>query len=106
MQINITNEEEVEVTLTPVTAGGHPAQVDGVPTWEVVNGEATVTVAADGKSAVLRSADTPGDTDFLVSADADLGSGVVTISDVIRLSVAGAGAANLGLVAGAPRPKT
>lgn len=105
LQINITNEQQVKVTLNPVTATGKPAKLDGAPTWEVISGNATVTPADDGLSADLISADDPGDTDFLVKADADLGEGVVEISDVIRLSVAGAMAANLGLTAGDPTPK-
>jgi len=40
-----------------------------------------------------------------VKADADLGEGVTEISDIIRLTVAGAQAANLGLTAEAPTPK-
>lgn len=105
LEINITNEQQVNVTLHPVTATGRPAQVDGAPTWEVITGNSTVTPAPDGLSADLVSANDPGDTDFLVKADADLGSGVVEISDIIRLHVAGAQAANLGLVAGDPTPK-
>jgi hypothetical protein len=56
-------------------------------------------------SADLISSDDPGDTDFLVKADADLGEGVVEISDIIRLSVSGAQAANLGISLGEPTPK-
>jgi hypothetical protein len=77
VDITITNEQQVNVTLTPVTQGGHPAELDGVPTWEVVSGNSTVEVASDGKSAELVSSDDPGDTQILVKADADLGSGVV-----------------------------
>ena len=105
LEINITNEQKVNVTLHPVTESGNPAQLDGVPTWEVVSGDSTVTAADDGLSADLISANDPGDTDFIVKADADLGSGVQEISDIIRLHVAGAMAANLGLVAGTPSPK-
>jgi hypothetical protein len=105
LEITITNEQQVNVTLHPVTSTGRPAQVDGAPTWTVQSGNSTVTAAADGLSADLISSDTPGDTEILVEADADLGQGVVPISDIIRLSVAGAQAANLGLVAGDPTPK-
>jgi hypothetical protein len=41
----------------------------------------------------------------LVEADADLGAGIETISDTIKLVVAGAKASSLGLVAGAAVPK-
>lgn len=105
MKITITNEQQVQVTLTPVTQGGQPAQLDGVPTWEVISGNSTILVAEDGKSAILRSADDPGDTEILIKADADLGAGVVEVSDVIQLTVAGAMAASLGLTVGEPSPK-
>lgn len=105
LEVSITNEQQVKVTLKPVTATGKPASVDGVPTWEVISGSSTVSAAADGLSADLVSSDDPGDTEFLVKADADLGEGVVEISDIVRLHVAGAQAANLGLSAGEPTAK-
>jgi len=40
-----------------------------------------------------------------VSGDADLGEGVVTVSDIVMLHVEGAMAKSLGLVADAPEPK-
>lgn len=105
LEISITNEQKVTVTLKPVTATGKPAPLDGVPTWTIQTGDSTVVPAADGLSASLVSSDSPGDTVYLVEADADLGSGTETIADTIRLSVIGARAANLGLVAGDPEPK-
>ncbi len=105
LEIKITNEEQVNVALKPVTSTGKAAKLDGVPTWTVQSGDSKVTVAADGLSADLVSSDTPGDTEILVEADANLGEGVESISDIIRLSVAGANAANLGLVAGTPTAK-
>lgn len=105
MQISITNEQKVRVTLMPVTAAGHPASLDGTATWEVISGNSTVEINADDNSAELISSDDPGDTEILVKADADLGSGVTEISDVIRLTVLGAQAASLGLTAGDPEPK-
>src|SRR5262245_45119970 len=105
LDLNITNEQQVKVTLKPVTATGKPAPVDGAPTWEVISGNSTVNPASDGMSADLISSDDPGDTEILVKADADLGAGVIEISDIVRLHVAGALAANLGLSAGDPTPK-
>lgn len=103
--VTITNEQKVTATLVPVTDTGKPAKLDGVPTWEVASGNSTVVPAADGLSAELISADDPGDTVYLVKADADLGSGVVEISDTITLTVEGALATNLGLAISAPVPK-
>lgn len=105
LEITITNEQQVKVTLQPVTATGRPAPVDGVPTWETISGNSTVNAAGDGLSADLISEDNPGDTQFIVKADADIGQGVVEISDIITLHVEGAMAANLGLSAGQPTPK-
>jgi hypothetical protein len=105
LEITITNEQQVNVTLKPVTATGKAAKLDGAPTWTIQSGDSKINVPADGLSADLISSDTPGDTEILVEADADLGSGVVSVSDIIRLTVAGAQAANLGLAAGAPTAK-
>ena len=88
--VKITNEQKVNVTLSPKTDSGKPAKVDGAPVWTVVSGDSTVVVAPDGLSADLISSDTPGDTTFLVDAE------------TITLSVAGANAKNLGITIGTP----
>lgn len=105
LELTITNEQQVKVTLKPVTDTGKPAKLDGVPNWIMMSGDAGLVVADDGMSADLVSSDTPGDSEFLVTADADLGEGVVEISDTIHLSVAAATAKNIGLTAGQPTPK-
>jgi hypothetical protein len=103
--IKITNEQQVNVTLSPKTDSGKPAKLDGAPVWSVVSGDSTVVPAADGLSADLISSDTPGDTTFLVDADADLGSGVEDLQETITLTVAGANAKNLGITVGTPTLK-
>src|SRR5512134_3077816 len=105
IEVASTNEEKIPVTITPVTSTGKPAQLDEAPVWTVTSGEGTVAVAADGLSAFLVSGDNPGDTTYLITADADLGEGVVEISDTITYHVNGALAKNLGLAAGAAVPK-
>ena len=106
LELNITNEQKVNVTLHPVTATGKPASVDGPPTWSVVAGNGTVNPAADGMSCFIVSSDDPGDTDVQVSADVNMDPNVVTtITDLIRAHVSGAQAENLGLVADDPVPK-
>jgi len=103
--IKITNEQKVNVTLSPKTDLGKPAKLDGAPVWSVVGGDSTVVAAADGLSADLISSDTPGDTTFLVDADADLGTGVEDLQETITLTVAGANAKNLGITVGTPTLK-
>lgn len=105
MQLTITNEEKVKVTLNPVTPGGHPTTVDGTPDWSVQSGDVTLEQAQDGLSCEIISGDNPGAAEVLVEADADLGSGTVTITGLIQVNVTGAQATNLGLTAGNPEPK-
>lgn len=105
MDITITNEEKVLVTLAPKTSTGKPAKLDGKPEWRVESGDSTIEVADDGLSATLISSDTPGDTIFIVEADADIGEGIETIAESLKLTVSGAKAANLGIVVGEPEAK-
>jgi len=104
LELTITDEQKVKVTLTPVTSSGKPAKVDGFPTWAVSTGDATLDVAADGLSAFLISGNL-GDSTIIVDADADLGGGVESIQASITLHVEGAKATSLGLVAEAPVSK-
>lgn len=102
MLITITNEEKVQVTLAPLTAAKNPASLDGAPVWTVTEGDATLDVATDGLSAFLISGAANTNSKISVSADADLGEGVVTITDVIDLAVVQAMASGLGLSVGTP----
>lgn len=102
-----TNEQKVPVTLSPKTASGQPAQLDGPPTVEVDAGSG-VTVEQDPASPLLIkfvSGDNPETATGTISADADLGAGVVTISETFTYEVSGAQAANFGFTVGAPEPK-
>ena len=105
VEVSLTVEEKVTATLKPVTKTGKPAKLDSAPVWSVVSGNGTVVPASDGLSAELLSSDTPGDTVYLVDGDADLGSGVVDIQDVITVHSLGANAANLGITVSDPVPK-
>lgn len=104
LELNCTNEEKVRVQLAPRTTTGKPAKLDGPVTVEVQSGNGSVQMI-DDLSFYAVSGDDPGDTTFVVSGDADLGSGVVAVQDVVLLHVAGSMAANLGLTADAPVTK-
>lgn len=100
LNTTITNEQKITgCSITPTTTSGRPAQIDGSVSVSVVSGDSTATVTGPLTFDVI-SSDTPGDTTFLVEADADLGAGVVTIQDTITLTVSGAQAANVGLTLG------
>jgi hypothetical protein len=106
LELTLTNEQKVTVSLKPITASGKPAKLDGKPEWTVLSGPAAVTPAADGLSAVIESDDEDlTETVIQVDADADLGTGVEAISDTISVKTTHANAKNIGLVAGAPVDK-
>ena len=104
MLVTITNEQKIQVTLAPTTAAGNPATLDGAPVWAVAAGDATIEVAADGLSCYLISGE-PGNSQITVTADADLGEGVVNLTDTVDLAVVPASASQLGLVTGSPELK-
>lgn len=105
VEVKITNEQKVKVTLAPKTATGNPATLDGKPSWEVTEGDATVAVDEDGMGAFLISGDSASESKIMVSADADLGEGVETVSQEISLVVTLANASDLGLSVGTPEAK-
>lgn len=107
LTLSITNEQKIHVKLNPTTLTGKPAPVENIVVTAVDPGAnaSTVVVDADGKGFTLTSNDNPGDTTFLVDADAAIGEGVEDVQDTVTLSVIGAHAANLGLIADAAEAK-
>lgn len=96
MTISINNEQKIRVTLSPKTAKGAPAQVEGEPIWTVESGDATIEPDPGALSVFIVSGNI-GDSIIRVSADADLGPGVRTIEDSIELTVTAPEASSLGL---------
>lgn len=100
LEATCTNEEKVPISLKPVTPAGNPIVVEAL-NIAVQSGEGTFEIVDDANFFVV-SGPTPGDTVYIVTADADLGEGVQNISDVITLHVEGAKAQSLGLGVGTP----
>ena len=82
---NVTTDQNypnVVLTITDNHVPPRPAPVDGIPVWgssdDTVLG---VVPAADGMTAVVNTV-APGTARISVSADADTGAGVVTITGV------------------------
>lgn len=77
-----TDQNFPNVVLDIRDPKGRPAKVDGIPVWassdETV---ASVTPASDGMSAIVDTVG-PGVARVSVTADADLGAGVSTITGV------------------------
>lgn len=105
LNLVLTTEQKILVTLNPLTAAGNPAELDGTPVWTVLEGDSTLQVAEDGKSAYILSGNA-GSTVVEITADADLDDDEVrTITDLIAVNVVAAEAAGLGLGAGEPELK-
>jgi hypothetical protein len=105
----INTDQVVDVILAITNAAGNPATVDGVPVW--ASSDETVIVAAaavDGMSAVITTV-APGTARVTVTADADLGAGVTTLTGVTEDLVVTLGpssqASVMTLTLGAPRDK-
>ncbi len=84
MAVSINTDQNFpHVTLTITKADGTAAPVDGVPVWASSDSTVlAVTPAADGMSAVVDTVAPGRPARVTVSADADLGSGVHTITGV------------------------
>lgn len=104
LEIKITNEQKIAVSVNPVTATGNPAALDGAVEFAIESGDCTIEVI-DERSAFIVSGSNPGDSVVIVKADADLGEGVELIQDIIKVTVEGAKAASLGLTVGKPVAK-
>ena len=101
LSIACTNEQQVPVTASPQTSSGRPAPIDGALRISVVSGDGTF-LQDPATPLVFKavSGDNPGDTIYLVEADADMGGTEALIQDLVTLTVTSAVAANFGFVAG------
>jgi len=103
IEVSMTTEEKCRLAITPVTAGGAPAQVDGEAQWSV---EGTCTIEPIDETSAWVVAGAMGDSTVSVGVDADLGAGVVPIGDTALIHVNNPEAASVGLAADAPVLKT
>jgi hypothetical protein len=103
LEVSLSTEEQVRLSITPMTPAGAPAQVDGQAQWTV---EGTCTVAPIDATSAWVLAGAIGDSVVTVACDADLGAGVVPLGDTCLVHVANPMAASLGLSAEAPILKT
>lgn len=104
LEVKSTNEQKVHLHFAPKTAAGKPAKIDGDITYEVTSGDATVD-STDNLNPYIVSGDIAGESKILVTADADLGEGVETISEEISYVVSMPNASSFGVTVDAPEPK-
>lgn len=98
--MQLTAIQQVDFTISPKDRKGNPAAVDGVPVWASSNPNvASVEPSTDGLSATVK-AGVPGSTVISVTADADLGAGVVNLAGTADVDVVPAAAETIALEAG------
>lgn len=104
--ITLTDLQKVELAIAPVDAMGNAAPVEGVPVW-VSSDPAVVAVtpSPDGMTCVAVTVGPIGTAQITVSADADLGPGVATITGVLDVQVIASQAVSLAVTAGVPTEK-
>lgn len=96
--------------LQPVDVAGEPARVDGAPVWASSDPSIVTVETVDGLSGFIvpvGGAQALGDppVQVTVTADADLGEGVRSLTESIAVFVDAEEATSLGLVVGDPEPK-
>lgn len=98
-------DHKVPASIQPVDAAGNPAAVDGVPVWtSSAPTIVTVQAAADGMSAEITPVGPLGTAQINVSADADLGSGVTSITGILDVQSVAGEAVALQIQTGEPVP--
>ena len=86
MQAKVTDTVNVSLAIKDVK--GNDAPVDGAPSWTTTDPAlGSLTVAADGMSASFSPSGPVGSLKVQVSADADLGAGVVAIAGELDLDL-------------------
>lgn len=102
MSFILKADQKVSVSIQPVDKFGNPATVDGAPVWVDATGQTNVVASDDGLTAVITPNGAVGTTQINVTADADLGDGVVTIAGVLDLEVVAGSAVALVINPGTP----
>lgn len=103
LEVTISESTKARIRVSPTTAAGLPASLDGTVTVDAASGDAVNPVAVvESADTFTVQADLPPDVlaadfDFNVGGDADLGAGVEPLADVVRVHVTKDKAVNLGL---------
>lgn len=97
--------QNADATINPLDADGNPAQIEaGSTQWAVSDPTLAEVTSIDDKNANVRNLGVVGTYELTVSADADLGEGVTTITDALTINAVPGEAVNLGLSLGEPKP--
>jgi len=104
----LRHQWEVDVTVSFTDDQGDPAQVEGDPAWVSDDPNTTAVVTtSDPFTATFQAIGAIGSTTGIsVSADADLGEGVVPVQASDSITIVSGAATSAGLSFGEPRPIT
>jgi hypothetical protein len=106
MALILTDEQKVKLTAGFFTKAGNVAQVDGAPVWTSSDPTIVAVVAdAGGFSAYAITSGPLGTVQVSVTADADLGEGVRSVTGIIDIEVRPAEAVTAGIAAAVPEAK-
>jgi hypothetical protein len=100
---NMTDTQQVVLTVAFLDKKGNPAVVQGPPTWASSDPTiVAVTPSADGLSATAVAAGPEGQATVTVTGDADPGDGVVNVTGTLDITIGPSQAVNVGITPGAP----
>lgn len=113
MDLAIHDDEVQAVSLTPVDDEGNSASLDGTPT--VTSSDASIVTvvqpstdpdfADDPNSFDIVTVGPLGNATVTVTADADLGPNVDSVTDTINVTVGNSQAVSMGFRVGTPRKR-
>ena len=100
---NLKVTQKLPISIVIVDSQGNPASVDGVPAWSLTDtSKGAIVASADGMSAEFTPSGSLGEVSVEVSADADLGVGVINILGSLPISIFSGQAVSIQLSAGNP----
>lgn len=103
----LPNTHKVPLSLKVEDIAGNPATLDGAAVWSVSDPDILTLedISADGLTATAVAVGPPGTSQVNVTADADLGEGVRTLTALIDIEVRPSEAVALSIAFGTPVPK-
>lgn len=106
MAFLLPDTKKVSASVAFVDAAGNPASVQGAPAWSSSDESiVTVTVSDDGMSAEIVAVGPIGTAQVSVTADADLGEGVINVSALADIEVVASQAVAAAISLGEPTDK-
>lgn len=102
-KMNLKVTQSLPLSIAIQDRFGNKAPVDGIPEWSLTAPDsATLSVSADGMSAILTPSGPLVPFEVHVNADADLGAGVKSILGVLPIEMMPGDAEIIAIAAGSP----